>query len=152
MIARAAPTDKPTLAALMEPYTAELAIQGVIGDPAKFLDRYWADPTRHPYLIRAHGGPAGFALVNKYGLSGRPIDAAMAEFYITPNHRRQGWGIRAARAAFATHPGQWELWVAQHNTPARGFWKKATAGLANRTIIKADGGLIYRFCANEGCP
>jgi predicted acetyltransferase len=88
------------------------------------LDRYWTEADHHPFLIRADGRLAGFALVAPTadfvaGATGH----AIAEFFILRVWRRQGVGERAAQALFARFPGAW--WVAQNvqNEPAQAFWR-----------------------------
>ena len=55
-------------------------------------------PARWPYLILADGHLAGFVLINDVSHSGRPLDFAVAEFFVVRKHRRGGIA-RAARLA-----------------------------------------------------
>src|SRR6476469_4374051 len=78
-----------------------------VGDDGRFvyhhLDRYWAEPDRHAFLVRVDGRLAGCALVR----SGAPHD--MAEFFVMRKYRRGGVGAAAARALFARFPGEWQV-------------------------------------------
>ncbi len=94
---------------------------GTFGYP--YLDAYWSERGRHPYLIRADGKWVGFALVNKWS----PIagaDWAIAEFFVIAPYRRRGIGERAAREVFAHHKGTWHVAEMRENRAARAFWRK----------------------------
>jgi predicted acetyltransferase len=121
-------------------------------EPYPFLDSYWQEARRWPYLILADGHLAGFVLINDHSHSGRPIDCAVAEFFVVRKHRRGGVGRAAAKAAIARRPGQWELAVARTNVPAQAFWRGVAAELAVPGSVEetdqADdlwNGLIIRF-------
>ncbi|MDZ7686141.1 MAG: GNAT family N-acetyltransferase [Gammaproteobacteria bacterium] len=73
-----------------------------------FLPHYWEDPNRYPFLFRADDELAGFALLRF------EVDPAsgyesmdMAEFYVVPNYRRNGYGREAARRWWDLFPGRW---------------------------------------------
>jgi predicted acetyltransferase len=79
----------------------------------------------------------------------------MAEFFILRGHRRGGAGTAAARALFARYPGRWEVAVARRNTPALGFWRRATQGFDRLTEMgeadQADArwnGTVFRFISS----
>lgn len=117
------------------------------------LDAYWRNPDRAAWIIKADGDLAGFALINKHGHLGRPVDFNMAEYFVARPFRRRG----VARAAFhhllRLHPGQWELAIGAHNKPAQDFWPRAiaTANVSDVEMLKGDGvawtGPILRFRA-----
>ena len=85
----------------------------------RFLDNYWTDADRHPFLIRSGGRLAGFALVR----SGAPHD--MAEFFVMRKYRRRGVGRAAARIVFAAFPGEWQVREMAANSGATAFWRDA---------------------------
>ena len=89
------------------------------------LDSYWQEPEREPLLIRADGAVAGFVLVNRWSALDRPLDRAVAEFFVLRKYRRTGVGTRAAHATFLRHPGRWEVAVAAYNPAALQFWRRA---------------------------
>ena len=65
------------------------------------LDAWWSEPDAlFPYLIRADGETAGFALVAARARLPRTIDAdfVMHEFFVVHAHRGRGVGERAALA------------------------------------------------------
>jgi predicted acetyltransferase len=101
------------------------------------LDNYWTEPDRRPFLIRADGRLAGFALVR----SGAPHD--MAEFFVMRRHRRGGVGLLAARAVFAMFPGEWQVREMAANAAATAFWRRAIPVPFEEEVIAA--GPVQRF-------
>ena len=83
----------------------------------RYLDHYWTEPGRHPYLITAGGAVAGMALVRE----GPPH--SMAEFLVMPRYRRSGIGARAARLLFKAFPGRWQIGEVAGNDDAVAFWR-----------------------------
>ena len=85
----------------------------------KYLDNYWTDAGRHPFILRVDGKLAGFALV-------RVIDdvANMAEFFIMRKYRRAGVGRILACRVFDMFPGKWRVEQMPRNLPAQAFWRK----------------------------
>jgi hypothetical protein len=80
--------EKPVLRHLMELYQYDLSEteQSDVGPDGRFgytyLDDYWFDAGRHPYLIRVDGQLAGFVLVRRLGEEqGEPL-YQVAEFFI----------------------------------------------------------------------
>jgi predicted acetyltransferase len=117
--------DKSVVGRLLELYQydfsefvdGDLDAHGVYG--YQFLDNYWTEPERHPFLFRVGGKWAGFALVR----AGAPHD--MAEFFVMRKYRRHGVGIVAARELFARFPGDWQVRQMATNAPATSFWRRA---------------------------
>ncbi|MDZ4373239.1 MAG: GNAT family N-acetyltransferase [Phenylobacterium sp.] len=159
---RAGPERRGTLEALFQLYTHDFSetwagtARGELGEDGRFpdypyLDRYWTEPGREPYLIRAGGHLAGFVLINGYGHSGQPVDFSVAEFFVARKHRRSGVGRRAARAVMAGRPGLWELAVARRNLGAQVFWRGVAAELSAGRVDELDvcddrwDGYILRF-------
>jgi predicted acetyltransferase len=85
----------------------------------RYLDHYWTEAERHPFLIRVDGRIAGFALVR----AGRPHD--MAEFFVVKKYRGSGVAKQAARAVFAMFPGDWQTRELAANARATAFWRNA---------------------------
>lgn len=134
---RLAPLDeKPAIAALLTRYLAELGPWGY-GDPNyPFLDSYWRDERRRPYVIEADGQIAGFVFVDAISISGYAVDATIAEFFVAREFRRRGCGAQAAASAFRARRGQWELSFHRDNTAARRFWFD---------IVERNGGSSMEF-------
>lgn len=82
-----------------------------------YLDHYWTEPDRHPFLIRTDGQWAGFALVRACP------HWDMAEFFVLRRYRRLGIGQAAARAVLALFPGHWEVRQVRANPDASAFWR-----------------------------
>lgn len=85
----------------------------------RYLDHYWTERDRHPFLIEVGTHLAGVALVR----SGRPH--SMAEFLVLPKYRRSGVGSAAARLVFSRFAGEWETHEVPGNDRAVEFWRQA---------------------------
>ena len=117
------------------------------------LAAYWTEAGAEPYLIRADGKIAGFALIDRHSHSGEPVDHNMGEFFVARHYRREGVGRAAALAVIRERPGQWELAVARKNTSALAFWRGVAAQVAAGPVDERDqaddrwDGAILRFRA-----
>ncbi len=118
----------------------------------KYLDNYWLDSGRHPFLIRVEGKLAGFVLV-------RALDNAthaIAEFFIMQKYRRQGNGKMAACHIFDMFPGQWHVAQEAANESAQTFWRQVigeyTNGEYEEEYARNDEwhGPIQRFASRIG--
>lgn len=87
----------------------------------RYLDHYWTEPGRHPFLVRADGQLAGFALVNAHTYLD-DTDQSLAEFFILRRYRRAGVGRSAAFEVFSQFSGLWEVRVTEANHTAQSFW------------------------------
>jgi predicted acetyltransferase len=129
--------DRQVLENLMQLYVHDFSehwagtADGELGEDGRFglfpLDSYWTEADRIPLLIRADGFLAGFALLNTYAHSGRPVDRSVAEFFVVRKYRREGVGQAAAQAIFKRYPGQWEAAVVRRNVGALAFWRRAAS-------------------------
>ena len=148
--------DKAVVRRLMELYLYdfteflphELNEHGEFG--YRYLDHYWAPDdreTRLPFLMRADGKLAGFALVRKVGDG----PWKMAEFFVLRMYRRAGVGSEAAGAVFEKFPGTWEVHEVAANAPAQAFWRRvigtATGGHFEEEVT-ADA-VVQRFRISE---
>ena len=113
---------------------------GELQDDGRFapypLGGYWEEPERIPLLFRRQGRLIGFALINAHSHAERPLDHAVAEFFVVRKHRRDGVGQTAAHAIFAAYPGRWEAAVARRNTAALAFWRRAVASCPGVSAIE----------------
>lgn len=90
------------------------------------LHLYWEEPGRHPFLIKAGGHLAGFALVRRGSeLSGDAGVWDVAEFFVVRGFRRLGVGTQAAHEVWRRLPGRWEVRVMGRNEKAEAFWARA---------------------------
>ena len=94
-----------------------------------FLDTYWLEPGRVPFLVRADGRIAGFVLVNRWSALNRPLDSAVAEFFVLRKYRLARVGMRAAHLVFNRLRGCWEVPVAAYNQEALVFWRSVVRSL-----------------------
>jgi len=88
------------------------------------LNGCWTDEWRHPFVIRASGKVAGFAIVDQI------LDAQadlkvfdMAEFFVLRRWRRRGVGREATRQLLALFPGRWEVRPFPGYRPGEEFWR-----------------------------
>jgi predicted acetyltransferase len=88
----------------------------------RWLDHYWTEPDRSPFLIRVNGRLAGFALINQIPRHGQ-LESRIAEFFILRKYRQQGIGEFVARDLFARYPGPWYVEELRDNEPAQRFWR-----------------------------
>lgn len=122
-------------------------------EPYPYLDSYWTEADCTPYLIRAEGHLAGFALINRFSHSGMPLDWSVAEFFVARKHRRGGVGFAAATQIVRARPGLWEMAVARKNTGALPFWRGVASAVAGTSVEELDlsddrwNGAILRFRA-----
>jgi len=121
--------QKPVIRHLLELYLydfsefdgADVDSHGLYG--YDHLDAYWVDEYRHPFLIRADGRWAGFALVMEMGGGDQAAFHWMAEFFVMRKYRRQGVGQQAACEVFDRFPGMWRVAQIRTNEPAQRFWR-----------------------------
>ncbi len=119
-----------------------------IGPDGRFayppLPLYWREPHRFPFLIKAGGELAGFALVQRGSqLTGAADVWDVAEFFVLRAWRRHGVGAKAADALWRRMPGLWEVRVGERNTGAQGFWQRAvqqyTGASASYNVVETPG-------------
>lgn len=99
------------------------------------LDAYWNEPGRFPFLIRADGQLAGFALVSRGSqVSGDATVFDVVEFFVVRGLRRRGVGAAAATRLFSSLAGTWEVRVMEQNAGAQAFWKRAVSSFTNASF------------------
>ncbi len=122
--------DKSIIRNLMELYVYDFSEltkwdvdeHGLFG--YKYLDHYWTDSDRHPFLIMVSGRLAGFVLVRAIDSPDQEPTHSIAEFFILRKYRRQGVGRAVAHRIFDMFPGQWSVSQIEDNHSAQVFWKK----------------------------
>lgn len=124
--------DKPILQQMMELYQydfsefedTDLNEQGYFGYP--YLDYYWVERDRYPFLVRVEGKLAGFVLANQFTyLPGSQY--SIGEFFILRKYRRRGIGRQVAFQIFDLFRGVWEIHQVQTNIVAQNFWRHTIA-------------------------
>ena len=104
----------------------------------RFLDHYWTESHRHPFLLRVGEQIAGCALVSTFD-----IGASMSEFFVLRKYRRQGVGRNAAEELFARFPGRWMVRQVAGNVAATAFWRSVIQGEFTEEVT--DDGPVQRF-------
>jgi predicted acetyltransferase len=136
-------SQKAILRNLMELYSYDFSvIEGEEVDDFglfgyRYLDHYWTEKDRFPYLIRVDGNLAGFVLlregtyfdelVGKFSLSPMKI----AEFFILRKYRRQGVGRFVAQEVFDRYPRRWEVAQVVNDVDAQAFWRRVISEYTN---------------------
>ena len=104
----------------------EIGEDGRFGYP--FLNQYWDDPDRFPFLILADEQLAGFALVQQETDPRNGVKTTdLAEFFVLRQFRRQQVGSQAAIIIWDLFPGLWQVRVLLGNRSAYFFWKELIA-------------------------
>lgn len=151
--------QKPILKKLLSIYLPELhetddkVDTGAAG--YKYLDLYWQEIRRVPFLIYLDGTLAGFVLVNEYVVLDENIGAkAIAEFFILQEYRNKDVGERAAVIVFNKFPGRWEVVASDKNLAAQKFWDKVinkyADGKFSKIIVNNEKhqGPVYTFSSD----
>jgi predicted acetyltransferase len=151
--------DKPVIANLLQLYLHDFSEfagwaineHGLFDYP--WLDHYWRDPARFPFLIRVDGELAGFALVHSSDQEGPQVHH-LAEFFVLRKFRRMGVGEAAARQLFDRMPGSWSVAQMARNVVAQHFWRmvirRYTGGSFTERREDDRGRIIQEFTAPVG--
>lgn len=110
---------------------------GTFGYP--YLDAYWSEATRYPYLIRADEELAGLVLVSAIGHV-----SSVSEFLVLPKFRRRRVGETAARTVFARHRGPWVVTQTPGNVAATSFWRRVIP-VTFEESVSSDGVVTQTF-------
>ncbi len=92
----------------------------------KYLDYYWTEAGRYPYLITVDGNLAGFALIRT--LKQNDLTFEVAEFFILKKYRNSGVSKLFITELFSLHQGNWIINTPIKNIPAQRFWRKIANG------------------------
>ncbi len=151
--------DKSILRRLLELYQYDLSEyngcdvndQGVFD--YRYLDHYWTEPGRYPYLIRYAGELAGLALIRNVDYEGGQY-LQMAEFFVMRRYRRQGIGSKVARKLFERYPGEWRIHQETGNLAAQKFWRAVITEYTSNQFTDIEeeswSGPIIRFEVRRG--
>jgi predicted acetyltransferase len=132
VISPATLNDKSLIQRLMELYQYDfsetegndLDQHGYFG--YSYLDYYWVEKGRHPFLVHVNGKIAGFVLVNnRTYVQGNNL--SIAEFFIMRKYRKQGIGKIVAFQVFDRFLEKWEIQETETNIGAQQFWRKVVA-------------------------
>lgn len=103
-----------------------------------YLNSYWEEDTRHPFLIKYKNKIAGLALVNRFSELGQINIHSIAEFFILRNYRQQGIGLLASVEIIKKFSGQWEISQTYKNHVAQVFWLKVVRHLVGNDFKQTD--------------
>ena len=94
---------------------------------SKYLELYWKEDKRHPYILKCNGELAGFVLQryneNNYN--------EIAEFFVLNKYRKLGAGTFMANEIFKKFKGKWEIRTLLKNKRAQEFWRKIVKEVSN---------------------
>jgi len=116
--------EKAALRIFLDAYLIELSAFGEFDLSYPFYDQYWYEDNRWPYWIISDDQKIGFIFVDQTSRFGEPLDYFLAEFYILPEYRGNGYGQEAFKKIIALYPGQWELAFFIGHAQAEKFWLK----------------------------
>ena len=103
----------------------------------EWLDSYWIDSDRYPYLLSRDDQLAGFALVMaRSPITGRAPCWFMAEFFVLKAQRRCGLGQAALADIVSRHKGDWEVAANKKNRDAISFWMKSLSEIDLKDLRK----------------
>lgn len=146
-------SDKPAFEQLMQFYlydfaefeAQEMDSYGRYAYP--YLDFYWQEPDRHPFIFLADGHLVGFALVRQdLDPNDNTFFWEMAEFFIVRRYRRMNYGAKAAEILWRQFPGNWELRVLNSNRVGYQFWKPLISSFTKQTNSETEEEKGIAFC------
>ena len=129
--------DKDMIFNLMQLYTYELSFYGDetthfesqengLYKISKYINLYWLEEERHPYILKCDGKIAGFVLerFNEDGMN------EIAEFFVLNKYRKHGAGTFMANEMFKKYKGKWEIRTLLRNKQAQEFWRKVVKSVS----------------------
>lgn len=98
------------------------------GNPVyKWFNYYWVDKNRYPIYLKLEDKVIGFALIRKLDAKTHEI----AEFYVMPKYRRNGYAMWFANEILNQFKGSFEFSTNINNIKAINFWDKFSEGYRN---------------------
>lgn len=94
---------------------------------SKYIELYWKEENRHPYILKCNGVLAGFVLerFNEENMN------EIAEFFVLNKYRKLGAGTFMAKEMFKRYKGKWEIRTLLKNNRAQEFWRKVVNDASN---------------------
>lgn len=123
--------DKNIIYNLMQLYTYELSfyedeftkftmLDSGLYVMSKYLEKFWQEKNRHPYLLKCDDKLAGFVL---YRYNEENINE-ISEFFVINKYRRMGAGTFMANKMFQLYKGKWEVRTLLKNERAQFFLER----------------------------
>ena len=104
----------------------------------RYLDLYWIESKRHPFIIRVDRRLAGFILVNQFAYT--EAKRTIAEFFILKKYRDRGIGKKSAFYVFERFSGKWEIRTLNENSVAKKFWRTTIQQYAPQSMKEFEQG------------
>ena len=148
-------TDKSLIQRMMELFRHDLSEfegsdideHGYFGYP--YLDYYWVEADRSPFIVRVDRQLAGFVLINRHTYF-PDNQCSVAEFFILRKYRRLGIGRYVAFDVFDRFCSRWEISQIVANVTAERFWGNTigayTTGNYTKTIVENKDDLKIIWC------
>lgn len=148
--------DKNIIYNLMQLYTYELSafedetatftmLDNGLYVMNKYVEKYWQEENRHPYILKCNDALAGFVLkrFNEENMN------EIAEFFVLNKYRKRGAGNFMANNMFELYKGKWEVRTLIKNKTAQQFWrntiKKYTNNCFEEKYIRNNSRLAFYF-------
>jgi predicted acetyltransferase len=104
-----------------------------------YLEFYWQDLDRYPFLIHYKDKLAGFALVRVVpDPASEQSLTSLAEFFVLRRLRKLGIGREAAYKLWDRFPGNWIVEVLESNKTGHAFWMKVISDYTDNVFGKTD--------------
>ncbi len=93
----------------------------------KYIEKYWEEENRHPYILKCDNEIAGFVLqrFNEENMN------EIAEFFVLNKYRKLGAGTFMANRIFELYKGKWEVRTLLKNERAQNFWRNTIRKFSN---------------------
>ena len=113
---------------------------------------------RTDHLIVSGSDPVGFIAIGRYPNSFTKTDVFVQEFFVLPEHQRQGIGTRAVKKFLEEQSlSEVSMFILRNNAPALNFWDTAmlTEGYFDRlragniNAMTFDGEFYFRYYVNN---
>ena len=130
--------EKEIILNLMQLYTYELSffedettnfklLDNGLYKISKYIELYWKEEERHPYILKYNGELAGFVLER----FNEDDTNEIAEFFVLNKYRKLGAGTFMAKEIFKRYKGKWEIRTLLKNKRAQEFWRKVVKEVSN---------------------
>ena len=93
----------------------------------KYIEKYWQDKNRNPYILKCNNELAGFVL---YRFNEENMNE-IAEFFILKKYRKIRAGTFMANKMFDLSKGKWEVSTLIKNEISQKFWRKTIKNFTN---------------------